>query len=55
MLIGSFFIDTQALYEFIVMLIQGVLLVASLGVALLITLPLAERVLLVLERWCGRG
>lgn len=55
MLIGSFFVDPQALFDFVAILLESALFLVALGVALVIASPSLEKWLMKFERWCGRG
>lgn len=55
MLIGSFFVDPQAPFEFVAILLESTMFLVALGVALAIASPSLEKLLMKFERWCGRG
>lgn len=55
MMAGSYFVDAQALFELIAILLEGALFAVAVAVALWIAAPSLEQALLRFERWCGRG
>ncbi len=52
---GHFFVNAEAAYEFVMVLLEAALTAVAIAVALVIASPSLERALEKFERWCGRG